>query len=154
MCYNIISKGMTSFPFHPPCGFLSARGVRNGRLLAYGEIMIKITGNTIEMTRGDTLTATITILDGSGQAYVPVEQDVIRFAVKHADMTLGRKAYKDANPLINKTIPNDTLVLQLNPADTKQLDFGAYDYDIELTHADGAVDTFISGRFVLEPEVH
>ena len=116
--------------------------------------MIKITGNTIEMTRGDTLAVTVGIYDGS-DPYVPVEGDVIRFALKHAEMTLGRKGFKDANPLITKTIPNDTLILQLNPADTKQLDFGEYVYDIELTHASGVVDTFIANeRFIISPEVH
>ena len=111
--------------------------------------------NSIELTRGDTLTATIAIKDSTGAAYVPAVGDVIRFALKHADMTLGRKGYKDVNPLINKTIPNDTLILLLNPADTKTLDFGEYVYDIELTHASGAVDTFISNaRFIIGPEVH
>ena len=109
----------------------------------------------IEMTRGDTLAVTVSIVDDTGQAYTPDENDVIRFALKHADMTLGRKGFKDVNPLINKTIPNDTLVLQLNPADTKTLDFGEYRYDIELTHAGGVVDTFIADeRFILTPEVH
>ena len=118
-------------------------------------IMIKITDTTIEMTRGDTLSVTISIIDAAGQPYTPDENDVIRFALKHADMTLGRKGYKDVNPLINKTIPNDTLVLQLNPADTKTLDFGEYVYDIELTHAGGVVDTFIANeRFIISPEVH
>ena len=117
--------------------------------------MIKIKGNTIEMTRGDTLAVTVSIADENGQAYTPDENDVIRFALKHADMTLGRKEYKDVNPLINKTIPNDTLVLQLDPADTKTLDFGEYVYDIELTHAGGVVDTFIANeRFIISPEVH
>lgn len=116
--------------------------------------MIKIKGNTIEMTRGDTLIVTVGITDENGQEYTPDANDSIRFALKHAEMTLGRKGYKDADPLITKTIPNDSLVLQLNPADTKGLDFGEYVYDIELTHAGGAVDTFIANtRFIIAPEV-
>lgn len=116
--------------------------------------MIKIKGNTIEMTRGDTLIVTVEIMDENGHDYTPEEGDAIRFALKHAEMTLGRKGYKDADPLITKTIPNDSLVLQLEPADTKGLDFGEYVYDIELTHASGAVDTFIANtRFIIAPEV-
>lgn len=107
--------------------------------------MIKIIGNTIEMTRGDTFIATVGITDSSGEAYTPAEGDAIRFALK--------KDYKGKNPLITKTIPNGSLVLQLNPADTKALCFGNYVYDIELTHENGVVDTFISGKFVLLPEV-
>lgn len=117
--------------------------------------MINITGNTIEMTRGDTLIVTVQIYDDQGQAYTPAEGDAVRFALKSAEMTLGRKDFKDAEPLISKTIPTDTLVLQLNPADTKGLDFGTYVYDIELTHASGVVDTFIANqKFVIAPEVH
>ena len=117
--------------------------------------MIKIKGNTIEMTRGDTLIVTVGIMASDGQDYTPDANDVIRFALKHAEMTLGRKGYKDTDPLIIKTIPTDSLVLQLNPADTKQLDFGEYVYDIELTHASGVVDTFIANeRFIIAPEVH
>ena len=117
--------------------------------------MIKIKGNTIEMTRGDTLIVTVGITDENGQDYTPDAGDSIRFALKRAEMTLGRKGYKDTDPLIIKTIPTDSLVLQLNPADTKGLDFGEYVYDIELTHANGIVDTFIANaKFVLSPEVH
>ena len=116
--------------------------------------MIKITGTKIEMTRGDTLIATVGIMDSTGQAYTPVEGDSIKFALKSAQMTLGRGNYKDINPLISKTIPTDTLVLQLNPADTASLQFGDYRYDIELTHASGVVDTFINNAvFVIAPEV-
>ena len=110
--------------------------------------------NSIELTRGDTLTATIAIKDSTGAAYVPAVGDVIRFALKHAEMTLGKKAFKDAEPVVTKTIPNDTLVLQLNPQDTSALDFGDYIYDVHLTHENGAVDTFIAnGKFFIRPEV-
>ncbi len=116
--------------------------------------MINITGTTITMTRGDTLIATVEILDETGQAYEPVSSDSVRFALKSAEMTLGRTDYVDPEPLISKTIPTDTLVLQLNPADTASLQFGDYRYDIELTHASGVVDTFINNAvFVIAPEV-
>lgn len=116
--------------------------------------MIDITGTTISMTRGDSLSVTIVMKDATGQPYTPAEGDVIRFALKSAEFTLGRKAFKDTDPLITKVIPNDTLVLALAPADTKQLNFGDYIYDIQLTHADGTVDTFIyEAKFVIRPEV-
>ena len=41
------------------------------------------------------------------------------------------------------TRPNDTLILRLEAAETKQLEVGSYVYDIELTTPDGFVDTFI-----------
>ena len=97
--------------------------------------MQKISGNNITMTKGDTFKAVISMTTKSGSTYTPEEDDVIRFAMK--------QKYSDSTPLIRKVIPNDTLLLQLDPADTKSLIAGDYVYDIELTYADGSVDTFI-----------
>ena len=111
--------------------------------------------NSIILTRGDTLIVTIGIFDDTGQPYAPDDGDSVRFALKSAQMTLGKKEFKDATPLIVKQIPMDTLVLQLDPNDTSGLSFGDYVYDVELTHASGVVDTFIANtKFVLAPEVH
>ena len=105
------------------------------------------------MTRGDTLTATLT-LERNGSTYTPVSGDVIRFALKHTDMTAGNKDYKDTTPLLTKTISNDTMQLVIEPDDTKELAFGNYVYDMQITFANGDVDTFITpSSFVLKPEV-
>jgi hypothetical protein len=46
------------------------------------------------------------------------------------------------------------MILHLEPDDTKGLGFGEYVYDVELTFANGDVDTFINNaRFSLVPEV-
>lgn len=95
-----------------------------------------ISGTTIRLTRGDTFMARIDISNPDGSAYEPADGDVIRFALK--------KSYSDSKPLILKEIPVDTLLLVLDPADTKRLDFGRYVYDIQITMADGRVDTFIT----------
>lgn len=109
--------------------------------------MIRIKGTTISLVRGDSAMIQITINDADGNVYTPAEGDSIRFAVK--------KSYYQVDPDLVKTIPNDTLVLTLEPADTKDLDFGPYKYDIELTTEDGEVDTFIAMAelWILE-EVH
>ena len=53
-----------------------------------------------------------------------------------------------------KDIPSDTMLLVLEPEDTKTLPFGKYVYDIQITYADGKVDTFITkGRLRLTEEV-
>jgi len=97
-----------------------------------------IGGRTIYLTRGDTFRARVGMkLRGSDEEYIPVTGDVIRFAVK--------RNYSDAQPIISKTISNETQMLVLNPSDTKSLAFGKYIYDIELTKANGTVDTFIAG---------
>ena len=110
--------------------------------------MFKIKKTSITLTRGDTLKAQISIMDSNGNPYEVQEGDHIRFAMK--------KSYTDSDNavLINKEIPNDTLVLTLVPEDTKQLSYGTYVYDIQLTTAAGDVDTFIANaQLTLTEEV-
>lgn len=113
-----------------------------------------ISGSKITLTRGDSLYCEVSMMQGSS-VYTPQEGDVIRFALKRDAMAPGGVDYADKRPLILKTIPNDTLVLHLEPGDTKELKFGTYVYDIEITFANGDVDTFIQAApFVIEKEVH
>ena len=110
------------------------------------------TGYDIELTRGDTFIATLS-LEKNGEAYTPTAEDSIRFALKHDKLKQDRSDYQDDEPLLLITIPNDTMTLTINPEDTKPFAFGGYAYDIELT-SNGVVDTFIKGAFTLTPEVH
>lgn len=104
-----------------------------------------ISNNEISLTRGDTLIAQVTLMDGCDE-YEPQEGDVIRFAMK--------KNYGKNEVLIKKEIPIDTLVLEILPEDTKSLSFGDYVYDVEIEFADGRVDTFIpKGVFRITEEV-
>lgn len=96
----------------------------------------RVRNNTIYLTRGDTFKAVLTINYPDGSIYEPKEGDSIRFAMK-ADVD-------DAECLILRDIPIDTMMLVLNPEDTKELEFGSYVYDIQLTKANGDVDTFIT----------
>lgn len=106
-----------------------------------------VSGTTITLTRGDSFMADISITDRDGKPYIPVEGDAIRFAMK--------TSYEDASPLLVKNIPIDTMKLILDPLDTKDLDFGRYVYDLELTKANGAVDTFITKAAIkITEEVH
>lgn len=102
------------------------------------------TTKEIELTRGDTLKVKIDVLI-NGEAYIPRPEDSLRFAMK--------TAYNASKLLIHKDIPIDTCILHLEPQDTKKLRFGDYVYDIQITFANGDVNTFISGRFRLNPEV-
>lgn len=115
-----------------------------------------ITGDMITLTRGDSFNVKVTMRDGqTGEEYTPQEGDVVRFAVKSPKLNPCGTEYVESDPLINKTIPNDTQILSLAPADTKTLGFGMYEYDIEITFADGTVDTFITAApFKLTKEVH
>lgn len=119
---------------------------------------VKIKDNEITMTRGDTMRTRVKVfrkVDDEKVPYIPTENDEIRFALKHPTMNAARTEYIDSEPLILRSIPVDTLILELIPSDTKSLGFGDYVYDIELTMEDGTVDTFIEKKkFTLTPEVH
>ena len=67
-----------------------------------------------------------------------------------------KQRYEDRVPLLLKPIPNDTLRLRLESAETKRLRAGwvPYVYDIQITFADGSVDTFIDrAKFIVTEEV-
>lgn len=105
-----------------------------------------VSGTTITLTRGDTLVITVKITDCNGVPYIPVVGDSIRFAMK---ATFG-----EITPCLTKSIPIDTMQLTLDPEDTKNLAFGKYVYDIQLTKSTGEVDTFITkAKLYLTEEV-
>lgn len=116
--------------------------------------MYVISGTSIKLTRGDSFYAEVSIKNSSGAAYVLQEGDKVRFYLKRNVMTPAQAEYADKRPLISKIIPSDTLLLHLDPEDTKSLSFGEYVYDLELTYANGDVDTFINNApFTLVAEV-
>lgn len=114
--------------------------------------MYRFKGNTIYLVRGDTLQAQLSI-KRNNETYIPVEGDVIRFALKKNELNYNKTQYVDKQPLIIKEIPIDTMILSLSSDDTKNLDFGSYAYDIQITLANGTVDTFIMDKLYLKPEV-
>ena len=92
------------------------------------------------MTRGDTFVKQI-VLKKDGELYTPDPDDYIRFAMS--------KAFKgDAKYqlLLEKRIPNDSLLWVIDHEDTADLDYGSYNYDLEITYASGKVETFLDMR--------
>lgn len=111
--------------------------------------MLRIDSNqNITLTRGDTLTIELTLTDISGEPYSPEEGDSIRFAVSTG--YLGQDYYKLH---FETSIPTETLTFTMPAAETSKLDYSEYNYDIELTHTDGCVDTVISGKLIIVGEV-
>lgn len=109
--------------------------------------MFSIENNDIILTRGDTLLLQIKMIK-QGEIYTPKQGDSIRFAMK--------KKYtdKDSEVILVKNIPIDTLILEIQPQDTKNLPMRSkYVYDIQFTDAQGRVDTFIKGTFTITEEV-
>ena len=112
-----------------------------------------VDGTTVKLTRGDSMELDVGIKI-NGEDYIPVEGDSIVFALKKDKMKSDKTAYVDVEPLVQKTISWDTMKLLLEPNDTKSLPFGDYVYDIQITFANGRVDTFINNaKFILAPEV-
>lgn len=119
--------------------------------------MLKIDGDKITLTRGDTLTLKVSLLhevdpvppatQPTIEPYVPQEGDAIRFA-----LSVGYKTGPGYQFILDKTIPNDTLTFTLSSQETS-IRYGSYNYDIEITHADGCVDTFISSTLTITGEV-
>lgn len=104
-----------------------------------------ISGTNITLTRGDSLFLQVVLIK-NGEEYIPAEGSKIRFAMK--------RKYTDDEVILEKDIPIDTLVLEIDPEDTKPLPMGrTFVYDIELTDELGRVDTFIEGTFTIGNEV-
>ena len=63
-----------------------------------------------------------------------------------------KKSVYDTAIIVQKKLADG--VIKLNPDDTKQLPYGTYYYDVELTQFDGFVATVISPqKLIIEPEV-
>lgn len=97
----------------------------------------------ITLTRGDTLVLDIT-MESDGEPFEPTS-GTVKFAMKPD---------YDSTAAIEKTIPLETMELEIVPNDTKTLPIGErYVFDISYTDAAGNVDTFIEGVFRIAPEV-
>lgn len=108
--------------------------------------MFSVNDNDISLTRGDTLFLTVDLTDSDGDPYVPQEGDTLRFAMK--------KKISSTELIMLKNIPISTLTFEIEPEDTKELKYGSYVYDIELTDAHGHVTTVILGKFKITDEVY
>lgn len=106
--------------------------------------MFKVDDNNIKIIRGDSGVFNISITDTNGSIVELAENDVLTFTL--------RRAVKNPTIILQKNIVGGEL--DINPADTEGLAFGAYVYDIELKRADGYVDTVIPPHeFLIMEEV-
>lgn len=96
----------------------------------------------ITMTRGDTFQRTL-VLTKNGEAYTPQEGDSIRFAM--SKKFEGQNGYE---LILEKEIPTDTLLWTITAEETKSLAYGSYNYDLQITYADGTVETFADKKTI------
>lgn len=110
---------------------------------------MRVTGTKIEMTRGDSESFSVGARNKSDKNQVAlVSGDVIKFTVR-------KKV--DSEKLISIEVTdfiNGRAYINIHPNDTKDLDFGKYVYDVELSRGEDYVKTIIKfSQFVLLEEV-
>lgn len=107
--------------------------------------MLVVNKGDISLTRGDTARLAVSITNNDGQPYAVKESDTLTLTVK-AD-------YKDEEVLIEKVVKGNNMI-HIEPKDTKELEFGTYLYDVQLTTVDGDNFTVIADkRFKITNEV-
>lgn len=118
-----------------------------GNIIGLREVnsnMLKVTGSDIQLTRGDSGTFTIEILNPDGSKYIRQDGDELVFTLKENTHT--------NETLLQKNI--DGLVLEILPTDTEGIKYGTYKYDVQLTTSTGQVFTVIApSNFTLRSEV-
>lgn len=95
--------------------------------------MYKVIQNNLYLTRGDTAVFPLKVTYMDDTEYTFEEGDKVLFTVK--------KKTTDGETLFQKEITNGGLFLM--PEDTKDLPYGRYCYDVQLTKQCGTVRTII-----------
>lgn len=104
--------------------------------------------NNMSLTRGDTLTLKCTpIVKDTGEEYEPQEGDVFRFAISKG--YAGEIGYE---LMCEAPISTADWLTTIPASETKKLDYKTYNFDAEVTHNDGCVDTYISGKITITGE--
>ncbi|MBR0204090.1 MAG: hypothetical protein IJQ56_06980 [Synergistaceae bacterium] len=108
--------------------------------------MLTVTGNRIYLTKRDSAYFKIDLKDNSGAEYIPYAGDKIYFKIR-------KNIFSDAVVFV-KEIPKDTLILELTPEDTANLEITSYRYEIEIVSILGQNFTVINdGVIYIGPDV-
>lgn len=92
--------------------------------------MLTISNNQIRLTRGDTAVLHVDIINDDTPYELQPEDDVT-FTMRRTTTDPDILIQKHGNPII------------IEPVDTKDLKFGNYVYDIQVTFSTGIVDTIV-----------
>jgi len=104
--------------------------------------MFHVHNNCIQLTRGDSATLTVNLTNADGTPYEMAAGDVLELTVK--------KDANDPEAAISLTASDSTFAFL--PETTEGMAFGAYRYDIQLTHG-SEVYTPVVSTFTLTEEV-
>lgn len=108
---------------------------------------MRVDGTDLFMIRGDSESITVTVKENS-KIYQFKEGDIVYFTVKNNPYTEDIILQK-----IIAVFDNNEARIEINPEDTKKLNFKQYVYDIQLTSG-GRVTTVVPcSKFTLNVEV-
>jgi hypothetical protein len=109
--------------------------------------LFDVTNNIITLTRGDYAELDVFLYNQDKTPHILIEGETLTLSVK--------RKITDITPIFQKVLKQgDELVFVFLPEDTKNLDFGAYKYDVEFNTADGKPDTIITPHdFIIGEEV-
>lgn len=100
--------------------------------------MLKISGNNIELTRGDAGYIDFVPVNADGTEYIIGAGDKAYFRLQ-ADSVITKECIAEVGSAF--------VTLALEPSDTINLDFGKYPYEVELVTANNEPFTFIAGSY-------
>jgi hypothetical protein len=99
---------------------------------------MRVVGRTLQMIRGDSESIRVSLTNKDNTPLPLVEGDKVYFTVKinvHSD---EKKIQK-----IISSFTEGVAIINIAPADTKNLIFGDYVYDVQINRADGRVTTVV-----------
>lgn len=108
-----------------------------------------LNGTEIKMTRGDSESLFVSCVDAENNAFDFEAGDTVYLTVKkniNTDVIELQKVITEFD--------DGGATFTFAPNDTKDMDFGSYVYDIQLTQQDGTITTIVKpSRFILCGEV-
>ena len=109
-------------------------------------MLIVNSNGTIQLTRGDSAELAVTIVNKDDESeYEIKENDKLTFSVK--------RNVKTNEYALQKTVTG-TNIIPIDPADTTNLEFAKYQYDVQLTTENGKVFTVVApSTFEITAEV-
>ncbi len=111
---------------------------------------MRISGTKIRMIRGDSEAMTVILRDADHNSIPFEDGDTVYFTVKENSHTAEKLVWKKIQSFSNEGIAH----IDIDPEDTKDLNYGRYVYDVQVTFKDGTVKTIIPmSSFTIEDEV-
>ena len=110
---------------------------------------MKVYGTKIVMTRGDTETLTFELQDEQGVRIDLIDGDMVYFTVKARMGTRDNVFQKTVD-----TFTNGIATIEILHADTSELSYKTYVYDIQVSRLNGTwIKTPVIGEFVISGDV-